>query len=59
MISRLIRRSDAFYEKHPNISFLIAICCVFAIMEIAHQWDQDDTASLRLQMMSMNYRSAT
>jgi hypothetical protein len=56
---KVARAMDRFYEKHPNISFLIAICCVFVIMEIAHQWDQDDTAVLRLQMMSMNYRSAT
>lgn len=46
----MIRVLDRFYEKHPTLSFLIAICCVFAIMEIAHQWDQDDTAALRLQM---------
>jgi len=55
----LIRRMDEFYEKHPNISFLIAICCAFAVLEIAHKWDQSDDTALRLQMMSMNYRSAT
>ena len=55
----LVRAMDRFYEKHPNISFLIAICCVFALLEIAHKWDQSDDTALRLQMMSMNYRSAT
>jgi hypothetical protein len=55
----IARAMDRFYEKHPNISFAIAILCVFAILEIAHQWDQDDSSVLRLQMMSMNYRSAT
>jgi hypothetical protein len=56
---QIIRAMDSFYEKHPNISFLIAICCVFALLEIAHKWDQSDDTALRLQMMSMNYRSAT
>ncbi|MDE1010939.1 MAG: hypothetical protein OSB38_35280 [Paraburkholderia fungorum] len=55
----MIRALDRFYEKHPTLSFLIAICCVFAIMEIAHQWDQDDTAALRLQMWVATARDAT
>lgn len=55
----MIRALDRFYEKHPTLSFLIAICCVFAIMEIAHQWDQDDTAALRLQIFSSIARSTT
>jgi hypothetical protein len=55
---RLVRSMDRFYEKHPTISFLIAIFCVFLIMEIAADWDKSDTAALRLQLMS-NVRGST
>nr|WKF58780.1 hypothetical protein HUO10_003281 [Paraburkholderia busanensis] len=54
----VIRIMDRFYEKHPTISFTIAILCVFAIMLIASDWDKQDTAALRLQLMS-NTRSST
>lgn len=56
---QIIRSVDRFYEKHPNIAFGIAILCVFAVLEIAHQWDQDDTASLRLQMWAASSKGAT
>jgi hypothetical protein len=56
-VINIIRRMDAFYERHPTIAFLIAICCVFAIMEIAHQWDRDDDTAIRIQMMGV--RGAT
>jgi hypothetical protein len=53
----IIRLMDRFYAKHPNISFAIAILCVFLIMCIARDWDNADTAALRLQMMSSNGRA--
>lgn len=48
----MIRALDRFYEKHPNISFAIAVLAVFAIMYIARDWDQAETSVLRLQMFA-------
>jgi hypothetical protein len=50
---------DRFYEKHPHISFAIAVASVVAIMWITSEWDRADTAALRLQMWSSTDRSAT
>ena len=55
----LIRKMDAFYEKHPTISFGIAILCVFAVLYIAADWDKQQDTALRIQMMSTNLRSST
>lgn len=46
----MIRAMDRFYEKHPHISFAIAVAAVVAIMWITSEWDRADTAALRLQM---------
>lgn len=48
----MIRAMDRFYEKHPTVSFLIALVVVFSVMYAAKDWDKADTAALRLQMMA-------
>lgn len=55
----VVRWMDRFYEAHPTIAFLIAICCVFLILEIACDWDRADTDALRLEMMAASVRGST
>ena len=47
-----MRALDRFHAKHPRISIAAAILIVFVIMLIARQWDQADTAAIRVQMVS-------
>lgn len=55
----VFKAMERFYEKHPNWAFAIAILCVFALLEIARQWDQSDDTAIQIQMMSTNLRSST
>lgn len=57
-LNGVIRAMDAFYEKHPTASFVIAILAVFAVMYIAKDWDREDTNALRLQLMLAASRGA-
>lgn len=48
----MIKAMDRFYAHHPRIAFCIALLAAFACMYVARDWDQADTAALRLQMMA-------
>jgi hypothetical protein len=55
----VIRRASRYLDQRPLLAVLLGFVVAFVLLCVASDWDKSDTAALRLQMMSMNYRSAT
>lgn len=58
-MNRLIRASDRFYAKHPNIAFAVMLVICAVVLYVARSIDSDNNAALQLQMMAAKSRSAT
>lgn len=58
-MNRLIRASDRFYAKHPNIAFALMLVICAVVLYIARGIDSDNNAVSQLQMMAAKSRAAT
>lgn len=48
----MIRAMDRFYARRPRTAFCIALLAALVLMYVAHDWDKDETAALRLQLFA-------
>ncbi|NPT59044.1 hypothetical protein [Paraburkholderia elongata] len=53
----MIRKFDNFYRRHPRVSLAGMILAAFVTLCMADKADRDNTAALRLQLLSV--RGAT